>query len=427
MTIRFAHIADTHLGAFRDPILRRLNLDAFLKALRAAEEEAVDFVVIAGDLFDSPLPDMNVVQEATDALWHLRDSGARVYAFHGSHDRSPTESGIVDVLAATRLFDLIDVPGEDGATPGIVKDGPTGALLAAVGGMRGGLERDVLARAGAGDLEEAARDAPLAVFGFHGAVTGMLPEDLRMLEGVPPARLPRGFHYYALGHVHHRRETALDGGAIASYPGPTFGATFTDIADLRPKGLSIVEVDDEGSVGTRFVPIEIAPVALLDIDAEGRTGTEAQGELMELVDAEGWEGRVVLLRVRGTLGQGRPADVGIPSAREALLNRGALAVYVSRAGLKGADRKGPGADAPSRGGGTDPVQVANRIIAQRVCDFDTGLGWLSGAEGEHFARDILEVLKRERGSRKVDDHREALLADSMALMSLPNRLGGDGP
>ncbi|MCK4970322.1 MAG: metallophosphoesterase, partial [Thermoplasmata archaeon] len=84
MTIRFAHLADPHLGAFRDPVLRRLNLEAFVKALRVAEDAGVDFVVIAGDLFDSPLPDMNVVHDASDALWHLRTSGARVYVFHGS-------------------------------------------------------------------------------------------------------------------------------------------------------------------------------------------------------------------------------------------------------------------------------------------------------------------------------------------------------
>jgi hypothetical protein len=426
LTIRFAHIADTHLGAFRDPILRRLNLDAFLKALRAAEEEAVDFVVIAGDLFDSPLPDMTVVQEASDALWRLRSSGVRIYVFHGSHDRSPTESGIVDVLAATRLFELVDVPDEDGITPALVVDGPTGALIAAVGGMRGGLEREVLVRASTVALKEAARDAPLAIFGFHGAVGGMLPEGLAMLESVPQGKLPGGFDYYALGHVHHRTEATLDDGTLASYPGPTFGATFTDIADMRPKGFTVVEADDQGHCRTTFVPIETAPVALLDIDAEGGTSMGVQGAMMDLVEAEGWEGRVVLLRVHGTLRQGRPAEIGIPAAREVLLDRGALAVYVSRAGLRGADSKGAGTHDPSGEGTTDPILVANRIIARRVGEHETKLKWLSGGDGELFARDLLEVLKRERGSRKVDDHKEALLRDSLALMGIPEMLGGDG-
>ena len=175
MTIRFAHIADCHLGAFRDPVLRRLNLEAFLKALKIAGDRRVDFVVVAGDMFDSPLPDMNVVQEASEALWQLRSNGVRVYVFHGSHDRSPTESGIVDVLAATRLFELVDLvdptdAGGDGVSPSVVRDGPTGAVIAAVGGMRGGLEREVLARVDARALQEECKDAPLAIFGFHGSV-----------------------------------------------------------------------------------------------------------------------------------------------------------------------------------------------------------------------------------------------------------------
>ena len=31
--VRFAHMADVHLGAFREPRLREANLDAFLRAL----------------------------------------------------------------------------------------------------------------------------------------------------------------------------------------------------------------------------------------------------------------------------------------------------------------------------------------------------------------------------------------------------------
>jgi hypothetical protein len=155
------------------------------------------------------------------------------------------------------------------------------------------------------------------------------------------------------------------------------------------------------------------------------TSMGVQGVMMDQVDAEGWEGKVVLLRVYGTLSQGRPADVGIPAAREVLLDRGALAVYVSRAGLRGADGRGPDASDVPGDGMTDPILVANDIIARRVGEHETKLKWLSGGEGELFARDLLEVLKRERGGRKVDDHKEALLRDSLALMDLPAVMGGE--
>ncbi len=427
MTIRFAHLADPHLGAFRDPVLRRLNLEAFVKALHVAEDAGVDFVVIAGDLFDSPLPDMNVVHDASDALWHLRTSGARVYVFHGSHDRSPTESGIMDVLAATRLFELVDATGQgdDGVTPVPVRDGPTGAIIAAVGGKRGGLERETLGRLDTAGLMEAIADAPLAIFGYHGSVEGMLPEELSMVETVPAGKLPRGFHYMALGHVHHHAEMTLEGGGLAAYPGPTFGATFTDLADQRPKGLLIVEASEDGECRTEFVPIEAAPVALVDLDAGGRSGVAARDELMEMVEAEGWEAKVVLLRAHGTLAEGRPAEIGIPAARDAILDGGALAVYVSRAGLRGAEDRRSG-DRGDGKGAEDPVAVSERVLSRAIEDFETSQGWLTGEEGKALADDLLRVLKQERGTRKVDDHKETVLRNALAVLDPTRHRGGEG-
>ncbi len=426
MTIRFAHLADPHLGAFRDPVLRRLNLEAFVKALRVAEDAGVDFVVIAGDLFDSPLPDMNVVHEASEALWHLRESGARIYVFHGSHDRSPMESGIMDVLAATRLFELVDTPGpeDEGTGPVTIRDAQTGAVIAAVGGMRGGLERKALVRLDAAGLKKAIEDAPLAIFGYHGSVEGMLPEELAMVETVPVEKLPQGFHYLALGHVHHHMEMALEGGGLAAYPGPTFGATFTDLVDQRPKGLLIVEAGDGGECTTEFVPIEAAPVALVDLDAGGRSGTAAHDELVEMVEVEGWEAKVVLLRAYGTLAEGRPAEIGIPAARDAILDRGAIAVYISRAGLRGAEDRRTG-DLVDGSGTEEPVEVSKIVLSRAIDGFQTSQEWLKGDEGKALADDLLTVLKLERSNRKVDDHKVTILRNAIAILDRTRHDGGE--
>ena len=53
MTFRFAHIADCHIGAWRDKTLRELNIQAFEKALDTCIEQKVDFIILPGDLFDT--------------------------------------------------------------------------------------------------------------------------------------------------------------------------------------------------------------------------------------------------------------------------------------------------------------------------------------------------------------------------------------
>jgi DNA repair exonuclease SbcCD nuclease subunit len=376
-------------------------------------------------MFDSPLPDMNVVQEASRALRGLRDEGIRVYAFHGSHDRSPTESGIVDVLAETGLFQLVDglLPDGDGRTPAVVIDGPTGAAITAVGGRRGALETGALEKIDAGQLEGEVANSPLAIFGFHGSVQPMLPGDLRQIPAASPNALPKGFSYYALGHIHHRNVMKLRGRGIAAYPGPTFGATFSDLASGHERGIIIVEVDDGGAIETRFLPITVAPVHLIDIDVSGANAGSARDDLRDLIDEQERKGAVVLIRAHGSLATGRPSELGISQVRQTLLEGGALAVHVSRIGLRGSDRTASKSDEGD--GPIDPEQVFKRVLKRRLEEHETELAWLKGDPGMALADDLFRVLNRERGARKVDDHKDSLRADGMAILGSKDRMGGE--
>ena len=55
---KFAHITDCHLGAWRNPKLRDLNLKAFEQAISKCIAESVNFIVITGDFFDINIPDL---------------------------------------------------------------------------------------------------------------------------------------------------------------------------------------------------------------------------------------------------------------------------------------------------------------------------------------------------------------------------------
>ena len=51
--MKFAHLGDCHLGGWRIPELQKLNFEAFQYALVKSIKEKVDFILVAGDLFDS--------------------------------------------------------------------------------------------------------------------------------------------------------------------------------------------------------------------------------------------------------------------------------------------------------------------------------------------------------------------------------------
>ena len=72
---KFAHLADVHLGAQKTPELKKLEFETFEYILNTCVEENVDFIIIAGDLFHSNLPDLGVVKDAVGKLKEINELG----------------------------------------------------------------------------------------------------------------------------------------------------------------------------------------------------------------------------------------------------------------------------------------------------------------------------------------------------------------
>ncbi|KKL56216.1 hypothetical protein LCGC14_2247600, partial [marine sediment metagenome] len=107
MFVKFAHLADCHLGAWRNEILNQMGYDAFKQAINKILEEEVDFIIISGDLFDISNPKVDVVDLAVKELKKLQDKNIPVYGIMGSHDFSPSDNSMIRPLISAGLF--IDV------------------------------------------------------------------------------------------------------------------------------------------------------------------------------------------------------------------------------------------------------------------------------------------------------------------------------
>ena len=88
--MRFAHMADLHIGGWRDPLLRDIPLQAFAKACNICIREKVDFILLAGDIFNTSLPSIDSLKGMVKQLKRLREQGIPVYIVPGSHDYSPS-------------------------------------------------------------------------------------------------------------------------------------------------------------------------------------------------------------------------------------------------------------------------------------------------------------------------------------------------
>ena len=95
---KFAHLADCHLGSWRQEELQKLNFQSFKTILERCIQEEVDFILISGDLFDSAYPPIEILKDSFAEFKKIHDAKIPVYLIAGSHDFSASGKTFLDVL-----------------------------------------------------------------------------------------------------------------------------------------------------------------------------------------------------------------------------------------------------------------------------------------------------------------------------------------
>lgn len=389
VSFTFAHMADVHLGAYSKE-LRQLNLQAFLVSLDRCLQRKVDFVLIAGDLFHINVPDLAVVERAADKLREVKEAGVPVYVWYGSHDYSPTEKSIIDVLASAGLF--TKVAGADPRGDGsplrlrFTTDGATGAKITAIAGKAQGLDRHLFASLDRAALES---EPGFKVFGFHAAVREFLPPYLAHIEAVSVADFPRGFDYYAGGHIHHYHEERREGYGPFVNPGPTFGSDGRDVQNDEPRGFVLTSVTGD-RVEARFERVEVSPFLRLDLDVAGQSAEAARRALEEKLSKAPVDGRAVVLRVHGELASGRRSELDLDALYARLPKQGARAVHIVKAySVREAGRGGVGE------AGAPQAEVEKAVLTAHLARFASPEARFSGARGIELMLALKGLLAEE--------------------------------
>ncbi len=298
--MKFAHIADCHIGGWNDSKMKELSLQAFERAMDFCVNNKVNFILIAGDLFNSALPQIELIKETVGIMRNVNDNGIKIFVVPGSHDFSPSGKTMLDVLEKAGLCHNV-VKLEDN----MLKFTDAGhAKIAGMLGKRGGLEKEDYKELDFSNLEN---EQGFKIFMFHSAIDELKPEGMEKMEGMKVAELPRNFHYYAGGHVHSILEKDYSTGKVV-FPGALFPNNFKEMEEFRQGGFYIVNYD--GTALTKeYVPIKLKDVEVINYDAEGKVASQANDELLEKCSAMDSNDKIVLIRVKGRLKQGRPSEL----------------------------------------------------------------------------------------------------------------------
>ena len=291
---RFIHAADPHLDSpLRGleahegapvAILRGATRKAFENLVNLAIDEAVAFVVIAGDLYDGDWKDYSTGLFFRGQMVKLQAKGIPVYLIAGNHDAASVISKKLTLpenvhVFSTRAAETMEVPG-----------------LAAVIHGRGFPHRAV--------PENLAVDYPVAVPGkfnlglLHTSLTGRPDHDTYAPCSEQDLR-NKGYAYWALGHIHQPEVVSEDPWIV--FAGNCQGR---HARETGPRGCRLVTVKDSLEVESaewrdldvvRWHAVEV-PLTGVENEADALKGIREA--LSSAVAAA--EGRLVATRIQLT-------------------------------------------------------------------------------------------------------------------------------
>ena len=423
---RFAHFGDCHLGAWRDQKLKEINLNAFIKTLDGCVSEKVDFIIISGDLFDTTLPDLAIVQRTVEKIKEVKDKGIPIYQTYGSHDFAPNSISIIDILNSTGLFKKVveaEVTDEK-IQLRFVTDSRTGAKIAGLSGRRLGLEKKYFEMLDSENLE---REAGFKIFVFHNAIIELRTPTASYSEGVPISSFPKGFDYYAGGHVHEKLKHEVKEYGLVTFPGCLFGATFTDLeltAKGEKRGFFIVDFEDKIE-NVRFVEVKVSDIFFEEVNANKKTAKQIAESLSKIAVETDVKGKIALLKVDGELLSGKPSDINFAEIRQTLYDREAIVASVNHYSLSTEEKMNLG-----QVSGKSRQEIEAKIFSDMVNSFkiDPTLKGtlkaklekvLTSKAGIEFANNLLNSLKLEKQEGETKrDFEQRVLKNTLHLLDL---------
>ena len=264
--VRILHTSDWHLGRnFHGVQLLDAQIRVIDAMVQMVKAEAVDVVVIAGDIYDRPVPSAEAVRALDYALAELRGTGARIIGISGNHDSADrigfgekflTHGGVTlrgDVRSAGQAVMVPERSGDSAVAfypvPYLEPESARHHLNAPEVRSHEKLLRLALDRARIDlDVQRASQPQLRSVAIVHAFVTGGQESDSELALSLGgsaevPLKALLGFDYTALGHLHGRQSL---GKGNARYSGSLLPYSFSERNHV--KGSWLIDLPEHGEM-----------------------------------------------------------------------------------------------------------------------------------------------------------------------------------
>ena len=300
--VKLIHTADLHLdSAFRSRFTkeeaenrRQKQLMAWKELLSFAVEKKVQGILIAGDLFDSPVVShgtmdffLSTISEHPEiSFFYLRGNHDTENTFRYQENLPKNLFLFSEKGKKYRLNDRLLLAGVEYDTKDIPFGENKGAIQGAGQVAEQGVEQETLHGAEAlskseTESEEESKFLKLKeedcnILLLHGALYQGTPkgDSLQGEEGIFLKNLEKlPLSYIALGHIHKGGEGKLNNGALWAYPGCLQGRGFDEEGE---RGFLYLKVEEEKKeIHKEFIPVKQGEFRILEIELLEDEGTLA--------------------------------------------------------------------------------------------------------------------------------------------------------
>jgi DNA repair exonuclease SbcCD nuclease subunit len=292
--IRFLHAADLHLdspfkGLSHLPQqifdqIRKSTFQSLTNLINAAIHHHVDFVLLAGDLFD--LEQRSLIAQATlrKELLRLNEAGIQVYIIHGNHDY------LTDDHTLFKYPDNVHIFTGEVERKTYLKDKEELACIYGFSYKQRHLTENMTSY-----YEKEDKTIPFHIGMLHGNFSGREEHDPYAPFTLPDL-LDKEFHYWALGHIHKREILHYHPPIV--YPGNIQGRHKKEQGD---KGCYLVDLLEDGIPELTYIETSAIQWEELEIPInELQSVDQLMEKTKQAVDAIRLEGKGKLLRLTYT-------------------------------------------------------------------------------------------------------------------------------
>ena len=411
--MKFAHLADTHLGRQKDKKLRIIEKQIFEKTVDTILKNDVDFVLIAGDFFDVNIPDMETQKFTFEQFKKFKNKDIPIYVIYGSHDFSPNSTAVIDLLNSSDFFTKITLAEneEDKISLKFFIDPKTGAKITGLPGLKSSRDVTYYEKLDRIPLET---ETGFKIFMFHNGIKETITDGI-ITDTMPVSYLPKNFNYYAGGHMHKFSDGNFPGYNHVVYPGTLFSghpADFIDNAKGQQRGFVLVEFEKEVQK-VEFVHIPNIEYVLIEIDAHDKKVESVDTELRAKIRNSEVKEKLVIINVKGELSEGKTTGIDFSEIKDQLTKNGTLSVLINRNQFSSREYNITAAK------GSNKEEIVTNVFTENIGQLLLDDKKLLGDNGINIAKSLLEKLGNGKlDNEKEREYEERMTADAFGVLEI---------